>query len=442
MILQQFLERNLLKTVEFLLKNNILNDESSTLHSSSLISYINSENKQFYSTYFFYLCDESKKFKNSIVFCSCCSSVRVFLRNHSLIKSNTSNLSLIDIIILPNAKIDPFLIYLQALVKNDLELTIQVIEQLPYFWDAHLLLIELTTSLITINSPLEIFYYAYLKILKDIDSPISLSLKDNNNFNKNISAALQYCYSNDKKALEIFKSIDFTDYFDCTFFEFYGILLYNFNDPIFPIICENMLYFHKNKYETLTMLGLFKLTQSKFNESKDLFKKAYKISNSADIGCLVSYSYIKLQEYENVSNFYQKIIKNNFRILYSIAQGYYSMNKHSICLKYCKKTLEIREDGSIYKLMGKVYQSLNNIELAIRYFEKSFKLEEYDSLLYLAEIYKNKHDISKVIELYDEYLKKGEKNIKTVAEYLLGYYEEKGDFNKMESYRSYIIDPK
>ncbi|ELA41131.1 uncharacterized protein VICG_01830 [Vittaforma corneae ATCC 50505] len=111
------------------------------------------------------------------------------------------------------------------------------------------------------------------------------------------------------------------------------------------------------------------------------------------------------------------------------------MNKYPICLSYCKKALEIREDGTIYKLMGKVHQGLNNTELAIRYFERSSKLQEHDSLLYLAEIFKNKNDTARVLELYDQYLRVGEKNAKTVAEYLANYYEEQGNFIKMEEYR-------
>ncbi|ELA41132.1 uncharacterized protein VICG_01831 [Vittaforma corneae ATCC 50505] len=305
MTLQDFIERNLLKTVEFLIKHKLVEDEQYGICLDSIVSIINANNKEFYKTYSQLLCEQSRKNINAIVFCSCCNSKRIFLRNHSLIHSVFSSRSLtsispsiedvkhdFNIVAMPGSKTDPFLKYIKAYISKDIDLAIEVVEEQPLFWEAHLLLMDLCTSFIQINTPLSLYFYAYLKIYKDIDSIEASLVRDsapcsNKSVgmakftvqNANILAALHYCYGDDKKALKIFKTIDFTECFDPSFFEFYGILLYNSNDPSLPLLCENMSNFHKNRYETFTTVGMFKLSQGRFTEARDLFKKAYKLSN-------------------------------------------------------------------------------------------------------------------------------------------------------------------
>lgn len=429
--------------METLRKHGLIEQEHCTIHLDTVGLFVQNP-KEFYKIYFQLLCEESKKFPKTVVFCPCCDSRKNFLRNFALISSGSKHP--FNVITLTGSKMDPFLEFIKAKASKEAKLALEIVEQVPLFWEAQLLLIELSDSFIQIDSPLSPLFYAYLKILRDIDSPnidstliktdinklpYSLSMLD-----KNTLAALNYCYGNDKKALKIFKTIDFTTYFDPTFFEFYGIMLYNLNDSSLPLLCENMLIFHKIRHETFIMVGLLHLSQGRYTEARSLFKKAYKINSSPEIACLVAYSYLKLQDYEGSASFYQQALRNNFRILYTVAQGYFSMNKFSICMSYCRKALEIREDGTIYKLMGRVQQSLENPDMAIKYFDHAIRLQEYDSLLYLAEIYKAQNETQKVLDLYERYLVVGEKNLQVVAKYLANYHEECGDLVKMEKYRS------
>ncbi|KAM0680031.1 hypothetical protein GINT2_001719 [Glugoides intestinalis] len=461
-MIQQFVERNLNRTIEFLCKIGMAEPCSIVFSPTELLATNYQNSRDFSMAYTILLCETSRPLLNSFVFCKCCSSRIIFLRNHSLLKSMVKNNSFSDPLInkcipftiLPGVRMDPFLCFIKAFIHRDYNMALDVVNQLPLFWEAHLLLLELSSSFAEVYTPLAPFFYAHLKIVKDIDPPgihfiltrnstIDLSILpySTEKLDRNTLAALNYCYGNDKKALELFKSIDCTITFDPAFFEFYGMLLHNNEDTSFQLVSEALVTLHKNKPETCVFAGLCCLSIGNYTEAKALFKRGYKYKSTADIACLLAYATLKLNDNETASGIYQLVGRDNsknFRILYSIAQGYFNMNKFPNSLAYCKKALLIREDGSIYKLMGKVCQGLGDMELAIRYFEHALKLAEVDALLYLAEIYKKKGDVVKVLELYDKYVKNGESNVEAVVKYLIDYYEERGDFEKMEYYKQYL----
>jgi len=474
-MLSQFIERNLFLTAEFLLKHNISPPEQVSLPPDSILPSILIRNREFYRAYVHLLCPSSRKHIGSVVFCHCCSASAVFVRNQALLSASSGQLSIIE---LPGLRVDPFLLYIKACVLRDQAIALSVIEQLPLFWEAYLLLIELSSSFIPVDGPLSVYYYAYLKIHRDIDCMNNINGGVNNNrsgmnnrsgsmnnrsdcininsgicINENTTtsinnhrtshtnldlntlAALQYCSGDANLALSSFKKLDLTSYFDPSFFEFYAILLYNTNDPSFPLLCESMCCFHRTRYETFVVLGLHKLLLSRHEEARDLLKRAYKSHPTPDIACLLAYAYFRLQDYESATSTYQLAATGSFRSLYSVAQGFFSMGRHSLCLLYCRSALELREDGTIYKLMGRASQGLENAEGAVGYFEKARELGEHDSLLYLAEVYKGRNEREKVLELYEEYVKTGEKNVKVVASYLVDFYAEVGDFKKIEEYK-------
>lgn len=427
--LSPFIERNLFVTVEFLLKHKIVGTapvNSSPAHPNTLLASLHVKNKEFYSAYAILLCNDSRKHIGSLVFCSCCPPVPLFIRNYALLSASKTPPSLIE----HSPIVDPFLLYLKAKALSDPEIANLVALQLPLFWEAFLLLIDISPISLPLQGPLLPHYHAYLKIYRDVGSPspdISLG--------QNTLAALHYCMGNPQLSLESFRAIDITAYFDPSFFEFYAILLYNTNDPAFPLLCESMASFHKTRYETFTVLGLHRLLSGKATEARDLLKRAYKAHPTADIACLLAYAHFKLNDYENATMTYKLAACGTFRSLYSVAQGYFAMGRHAVCLSYCRRALEHREDGTIYKLMGRASQSLGNKEGAVGYFEHGRRLGEHDCLLYLAEAYKEKNEREKVLELYEEYLKTGEKNAKVVASYLVDYYSEIGDFSKLEEFR-------
>lgn len=468
-MLNLFIERNLQKTINFILKNSskidpsISSPVSITMDPLNVLSISFQNNREYLQSYNSLLCEQSRKYLNSIVFCPCCSSVRNFLRNHSLYNINNN----IAIVKIPGCRMDPFLDYITVLINKDINLLINIIESVPLFWEAHLTLVELTSTFIEIDSPLKEYFYSYLKITKDLPTSnnnlninninmmndsininnINININNINNMMKyenkldvNTLAALHYCLGNIDLSLKLFKSID--DYSDISFFEFYGILLYNSNDPTFRMVVERCKNYHSKTPECLIMTGLYNLLIGNIQEGKDCLKKAYKHKNTSDIACLIACSFVKLNDHENACNFYKMAYMtgiSNFRILYSIAQGYFNMNKLDECFSYCKMALEIGEDGTINKLLGKIHNSKGNLELAERYFEKSLQLGEIDSLLYLAETYKKRNQSDRMIEMYERYLRKGEKNVATVAKYMIEYYEEKGEYGKAEEYKQYMV---
>lgn len=462
-MIQQFVERNLNKTIEFLCKVGLAEQCSIVFSSAELLAISYQNARDFHMAYITLLCESSRPLLNTFVFCPCCSSRVVFLRNHSLLKSMVKNDGFADPLIskcisftvLPGVRMDPFLCFIKAFINRDYNMALDVVNQLPLFWEAHLLLLELSSSFVEVYTPLAPFFYAHLKIVKDIDPPgmnfiltrnsvIDLSILpyDTEKLNINTLAALNYCYGNDKKALQLFKSIDCTVSFDPAFFEFYGMLLHNNGDSSFQLVSEALATLHKNKPETNVFAGLYCLSIGSYTEARVFFKRGYKHKSTPDIACLLAYATLKLNDYEAASGIYQLVGRDNsknFRILYSVAQGYFSMNKFPNSLAFCKKALLLREDGTIYKLMGKVCQGLGDAVLAVGYFEHALKLGEIDALLYLAEIYKKKGEVLKVLELYDKYIKKGESNVQAVVKYLVEYYEERGDFEKMEHYKQYLI---
>lgn len=454
-MIKLFAERNLNQTVCFLSKIGITEDCSISFEANELRAIANQNTKNFFNAYSSLLCPESKLHLKSVVFCSCCSSRRNFLRNYSLILESPGISSLVKC---NGYKNDPFLKFIESIVEKDkkssIELVLEVISEMPLFWDAYLLLCDLTDSFIFLDTELAPFFYTQLKISKDID-PLSIAstFTKSNSFDLgslpynigildiNSKAALNYCYGNQSIALNLFKSIDFCSSFDVSFFELFGMLLYNTNDPSIQTICENMNNYFKFLPETYVMVGLLRLSNNNYTESVNLFTKSLKKRKSADTYCLLAYSYIKLNEYGQAMASYQDAIKispKNFRIFYSAAQGYFSMNKLEISLWYCKKALDIRADGSIYKLMGRIYMALNNLDVALQYFETSLLHNEIDSLLYMADAYRKKNEMKQALELYEKYVMQGQKNVKVVVKYLVDYYEEHGNEEKSKIFRELL----
>lgn len=451
-MLKLFVERNLNQTIGFLGKIGLVEDCSISFDSGEVRAIALQNTKNYIAAYSALLCKESMAHLRSAVFCTCCSSRRNFLRNYSLILDAPRTTPLIKV---RGHKSDPFLKFIEAVIEKDknlsIELLVDVINEMPLFWDAYLLLCELTDSFVFLETDLAPFFYTQLKIQKDIDPPSVISnFMKSNSFDlrslpyntdvldANSKAALNYCYGNQSVALNLFKSIDFYKTLDISFFEFYGMLLYNTNDPSIQTICENINNHFRFLPETFTMVGLLRLSNNNYSEAVNLFTRSLKKCKSADSFCLLAYAYIKQNEYGQAVAAYQEAIKlspRNFRILYSAAQGYFSMNKMEVSLWYCKKALDIRSDGSIYKLMGRIYTALNNIDVAMQYFENSLLHDEVDSLLYMADAYRKKSDMKKALELYERYVGQGQKNIKVVVKYLVDYFEEHGNEDKSRYYR-------
>lgn len=465
-MLEHFIARNLNNTVNFLLRTG-MTDGANGVHTGMLeqlaISCQNLGNHC--SAYSSLLCSESRECLYRIVFCKCCNSTRTFIRNYSLCKMLDSSppiardgslhaVRLVDspsttIIKMPGSRRDPFLDFIEAKVKKDPILAIEVINQVPLFWDAYLLLGELTDVFVHLESPLSSYFYMHLKISRDIDhsglrgrgcDTRSLPYKVESG-SQNMLAAFHYCAGNSEEALGIFKQISSGGYFDISYFEFYAMILYSKSDPSLVHLCEDLCNFHKDKHETLVALGVYKNSMGCHEEARKLLTRALRRKRTPDVEGLLAHVCIKLNDYDHACAHLQNALRNNlssFRALYTAAQGYFMMGRREVSLWYCKRALEERSDGGLWKLMGRIHMALEEYTRSLKCFETAERMKEFDAILYMADVYKKIQKPQNALDLYEKYVTVGEKNRATVAKYLVEYYEEQGNMEKSSFYRKFV----
>lgn len=478
-MLEHFIRRNLNNTVSFLLRTGTAEAPGArTMPADALeqlsISYQNLG--KFCNAYSSLLCPESRANLYKVVFCKCCSSPRIFIRNHSLLSSKLLDSTTSSnnrpnaihsspdspapksadtagscglIIKMPGFRRDPFLDFIEARIRRDPLLAIEVINQVPLFWDAYLLLGELTDTFVHLESPLSSYFYMHMKISRDIDPPELKSRCDPRSMpykleegHLNMLAAFHYCSGNSNEALRIFRRISSEEHFDISYFEFYAMILYSKSDPSLVHLCEDLSNFHRDEPETLVALGIYKSSIGSHEEARNIFKKALRRKKTSDVHGLLAHTYIKLNDHELACSHFQEALKTNlssFRALYTAAQGYFIMGKKEVSLWYCRRALEERNDGGIWKLMGRIHMALEEYGRSLKCFEAAERLKEFDALLYMADVHKKTQRPEKALELYEKYVSVGEKNRAAVAKYLIEYYEEQGNTEKSNFYRKLVF---
>jgi len=477
-MIQNYLARNLNRTVNFLLKTKMSQITSPiTLDNDEALAISFQNSGLFVNAYLCLHCPESLKSPFSIVFCKCCSSRKIFLRNHSLTLSENQGSSIIKV---EDYRNDPFLTFIEAKVHKSLELTLEVIDQLPDFYEAYLLLAELSNTCVHLEYPSSLIYYLYLKVLKDIEVPevvkeileciledkaeakigIKVSEEQLSAYkcivmnNLNLVAAFYYCSCNSDQAESIFSrvlalNLDLkSGYYDISYFHFYSIILYNKSDTALLSLSENLNNLFSNQFETLVSNGIYQFSIGNFELSRSIFKTALKKaekhcqSTIPDVYCLIAHNYIKLNNYEDADKSFQKALKanfHNFRILYTVAEGYFRMQRNEVALWYCKRALEKKNDGSIWKLLGRVFTNLGKFKEAEDCLKKAENMNELDAILYLADVYKKTGSADKALDLYKKYADVGVVNREVVINYLIEYYEEQGDSKNSRYYKDLML---
>lgn len=478
MTIQLYRQRNLNKTVAFLISNlskDVLISGRPDLDADEQLAVSLQNLKNYEKAYSSLLCPVSEDSKYKLVFCKCCSSTKIFLRNESLIKSSYFDINDCNILKIPGFKNDTFLNFLEGKVTKKADLIIDVINELPDFFDAYLLLSEISTGIVHLETPISLYYYLITKVNKDIDCPdfvydilnsILTDKKDRNirlqfresyksiiENNMNLIGAFYYCSGQIEKARDVFESILRGGYenvkkseFDSEYFYFYSLILYSAQDHLLKDFTD--FVGDANTIDNLICTGIYKSSILEFDSAKSLFLEALEKIDSdrilyiPDLRCLIAHCLVKLNENEAAKKQLLEALNlsvNNFRILYMAAQEYFEMKNIPMSFWYCKKALERKDDGGIWKLLGRIYHQRAEYEQAIECFERAQGLREYDSLLYKADVYKKMSKTEKALEEYEKYVLVGEKNKNVVINYLIDYYEELGNVERSSYYRS-ILD--
>lgn len=476
MSLVYFAERNLNKTVSFLIKT--FPHKYSGIDFSAGLQEIHSISLQnvgsHLDAYLNLLCSESKENLFKIVFCSCCISKKIFLRNSSLISTiefrNSEN-SRKNIIKHPGFQPDPFLDFLEAKATSNLELLIQVIDQIPDFYEAYTLLNELSDTSVFLRYPISILYYLELKINKGIEIPNCIAsvlnfilfneISVENEFmeflddlklilekNLNLAASFYYCIGDMKKSRIIFErsiemsSVSFNYGTDGTkYLYFYALLLYSQSASV--LIDSNPFIGFSRCLEMNLCEGIKEAAKENYFLAKKIFLDCLSAENDStylipDLHCLIAHVLNKLNEKDLAIQHLKDailLVPKNFRVLYIAAQEFFEMQDLSYAFWYAKRALEANEDGGIWKLLGKIYLARNETELAKQCFEKSESMLEYDSLLYLADVYKKMDKTDKALEMYEKYVNTGTKNKEVVLKFLVSYYEDNGNLERCNYFK-------
>lgn len=380
--------------------------------------------------------------------------------NSSLLSSfssdhSSSSFSFPSVIRMPGFVSDCFIDFLVAFFTRDLLLLKSVVAIEPLFWDAFLLLAELTDEFIEVSGPLSIHFYMILKIVKDIDPPSSVvSIFGNfcdkpalpyelDKSDRNLYAAFLFCSGESDKSFDVFYDIfignNSGSVLDLRFFQMFAEILYSKHCHKLELLAEALSCESRETPEVCAILGINEMKKGLFEKAKSLFIKSLSINWSADVVCMLGHSFIRLGQNEDASRCFVSALQcneKNFRILYTVAQGFFMIESYDRCLFYCKKALVERVDGSVWKLMGKAIMKKGNPKRALLYFEKAAELGERDALLYSAEYLRKAHKIEEAVLLYERYAQHGSQNKEAVVRYLADYYEQIGEIEKSQQFRT------
>jgi tetratricopeptide (TPR) repeat protein len=162
------------------------------------------------------------------------------------------------------------------------------------------------------------------------------------------------------------------------------------------------------------------------------------MKRTPDLLCLLGSTYISRGDNDSGSRLYKEVFKSNhknFRILYSLGFGMFRLEDYNTALFCCKRALELRQDGGLWKLLGRVQMSLGMHPQSVESLEMAAELGEADALLYQAEVYKEMKEMEKAVKSYERYIQIGKRNKTSIMKYLVEHYEETGDVEKSRKLR-------
>ncbi|WUR03423.1 cell division cycle protein 23-like protein [Vairimorpha necatrix] len=430
--MNEFFIRGLYRTLDFLNKIKLDLPPMTISYSQSDILYTVYINLKEYSyTYSSLLCTESRLYKNSIFFCTCCNNLKNFMRNYALfLNKKKQNLK-----IKSEYSDDDFLLYLIGLVKKDINILFEVVKRQPYFWDAYVAIIDLCTdeNVPDVDGPLSDYFYMTLFVKKQITKKSFLLKKDF----LNLKGAVLYYKREYKEALEVFKKCDeFSDYLDL-----FSNILYINKDIFLYDVSYKLINMNRYKPETLCCIANTYSFKKNHHKAIEYYNLCTNLLPCSMYFTLLGHEYIELKEYKKAIESYTKSIRlciNDYRGWYSLGKVYELLNMTETSLFYYKKSLEYKKDDTLIWLsLGNVYINLQMYEDGIKCFKQSIKLNDPLGFLYIAETYKTMKMYCESAEYYEKYVcmaKDKDGDVKRICLFLEEYYRKMCDNEKSKKY--------
>lgn len=185
-MIKEIIERNLTKTIEFLWRISLCKGDDILKIDTKprlQIAYASQNAGQHIRAWEILACKSAHLYPENMVFCKCCDSVSVFVRNNSLLKHYHKDGGKFMTIEDPGKEFvsdgfgikergcvwDPYCEFLISMAKKNVKGLINVLKEVPLLWEACLELSEIDTGKNKLTGPLSLYYAMLLKVKQDID---------------------------------------------------------------------------------------------------------------------------------------------------------------------------------------------------------------------------------------------------------------------------------
>ncbi|ORE00175.1 hypothetical protein A0H76_2058 [Hepatospora eriocheir] len=429
-ILEDLINRNELLSFSFLLNNT--DDEYKQMRfncgrSGLELFAISCENQGNYKEAFTLLV--CKTFNNKTLVCNCCNNVIQYVRMKNYLK-------VYDQVELDESNYnDIYVLYLVGKYKKKVELLFKVLEKIPVFYECMLEIVwniehpsenediymvnfhvigsnEILRKFLFIERSIDIKYYFNNEILLD-----TTGLKGDDIALTNIT------YNHLMNILDDHDMELNLMLVDNTYLAFTGLKYYINND-------ELKLYQLKLKYDNQLVNGIYNALKKKYDIAIECFKNYNGNKCKPYIYSWIGKMYEYLEDKSNAHYYLNKVEESNCNAMIGVISSYYTLGFYNETMFYSVNQISkynSLDKPQLYKFIGRVYLKYNDYRNAVIYFKKAIEMNETDSYLYLAEVYKLDNNKEKVIECYKSYLECPNlpiKNKEKIILYLIHHFED------------------
>lgn len=431
-MIDNFLQRCLYKTVDFLNKAGIYEKEIELKMSYEEYRAQSDFNMKEYRKIIFDL-SCSHTLPNTVVFCNCYKQSLIFLRNYSMIidermrkKNRVKNV--VDY--LGDTK-DEFLMYLEAVVNdNNQGMLLKVVEKNEFFWDAYVLIENELNFLTKLSNLHRMFLVAEKSRIIEFDP---------NTENKNLLAAAYCVTKNNHISEEMFDKITNKPYFSLDYVDIYSNILHvNRSNKLSELVVK-VVEMNRFRPETQIVMGNYFSSKNENWKAISHFQAAIKLNHKYSIAyTLIGHEYMAMKKEMNALKSYSKSIVCNptdFKAWFGLGQAYGMLRMYQYSLLFYKRSVELRSDYSyVWIGLGSAYAKLHKEE-AIDCFSRAAGLGDKEAILYSADFYKNVKKYNDAIKMYEKYVAIGGKETKRIKGFLYEYFKKANIKSKYEFYK-------
>ncbi|KCZ78461.1 hypothetical protein H311_00506, partial [Anncaliia algerae PRA109] len=313
-------------------------------------------------------------------------------------------------------KPDEFLLFLEGVVTKENKCFKKAIEKNDLFWEAYEFLEEIPHVKTSLGQ----------KLLSLHKLRGGISLEDNSFTNLFPQYLGTYFYH--KKDFDrslIYYEKYFAEINELDFIDLYSNILYLKNDKRLGMLAYKSYKVNKFRAETNVVVANYYSMKKDHFDSIKYFKNAIKLSSKFSI-CytLIGHEFMELKNYQEAIKNYTLSVKLNkdYRAWFGLGQAYSALRIFQFALVFFKMSVNIRpNDAFLWLTFGNCYAKLKKDDCS-KCFLKAYTLGEKESLVYLADYYKNQKKYSDSVKYYEKYVNEGGKESKRIIEFLLEYF--------------------